>query len=382
MIIKLINSITDIGSIQWNELLNSNYPFLRYEFLAALENSGAVSETSGWLPRHCLVYETQGDSDVLIAIMPLYEKHNSNGEYIFDHIWADAYHRNGLAYFPKWVTAVPFTPCEGARLLINKTADPIIVYQAITSFLKSQAVENNISSWHCLFPTKPEIDILREADLIIRETVQFRWANQNYKHFDDYLSHFSMKKRKNVRRERRWVQEQGIELVKISGSDITEQQWQAFYPFYQMTYLKRNMSPYLSLSFFHELAATMPEQLLLIMAVKNGVYIGAALSFVGDDTLYGRYWGCFDEYNSLHFEACYYQGLEYCIEHKLQRFDSGAQGEHKISRGFQPVTTYSAHWINDSQFSTAIDRYVKQETQSMAEYKKSAAQLLPFKTEE
>ena len=383
MIIKLINSISEISRDQWNQLLDSEYPFLRHEFLAALENSGSVSEKSGWCPQHLLVFDQQedeaGGKKTLIAAMPLYEKDHSHGEYVFDHTWANAYHQHDLAYFPKWVTSIPFTPCEGNRLLLKKGENQAEVYRVIINFLKNKAEEKNISSWHCLFPTSAETEILKNENLIIREGVQFRWSNRGYTDFDDYLSTFNNKKRKNVRRERRWVTDQNIELIQVTGSEITDEQWQAFYPFYQMTYLKRNMPPYLNLSFFLELAKTMPDQLLLVMAVKDKTYIGAALSLIGGDTLYGRYWGCLDEYHSLHFEACYYQGLEYCIENKLQRFDSGAQGEHKISRGFEPVTTYSAHWIKDPQFSTAVDRYVRQEVEAMTVYKNDVTTLLPFK---
>jgi len=383
MIIKQINKLSEISCDQWNQLLNSDYPFLRYEFLAALENSGSVSEKTGWLPKHCLVFDQPDDltedKTTLIAAMPLYEKNHSSGEYVFDHSWANAYHQHGLSYFPKWVTSIPFTPCEGNRLLVKEGVDRSKVFREIVEFIKNKAEDEDASSWHCLFPTKEEKEILKNEDLIIREGVQFRWSNQGYTDFEDYLATFNNKKRKNVRRERRWVSEQNITLVQIPGSEITEEQWQAFYQFYQMTYLKRRMSPYLTLSFFHQLSETMPDQLLLVMAIKDNNYVGAALSLIGDDTLYGRYWGCLDEYHSLHFEACYYQGLEYCIENKLQRFDSGAQGEHKISRGFEPVTTYSAHWIKDPQFATAIERYVGQESEAMVDYKSDAAQQLPFK---
>ena len=258
MIIKLINNISEISCDQWNQLLNSDYPFLRHEFFAALESSGSVSEKNGWRPRHCLVFDQQGveaedqagDKKTLIAAMLLYEKNHSNGEYVFDHTWANAYRQHGLTYFPKWVTAIPFTPCEGNRLLIMDNIDPTDVYRAIIDFLKNKAEEENVSSWHCLFPTKEEVEILKNEDLIIREGVQFRWSNQGYTDFEDYLSTFNTKKRKNVHRERRWVSDQNIELIQVPGSEITEEQWQAFYQFYQMTYLKRGMPPYLELSFF------------------------------------------------------------------------------------------------------------------------------------
>lgn len=380
MKIKLINSISEVSRDQWNQLLDNDYPFLRYEFLAALENCGSVSEHTGWRPRHCVIFDHMNDEDNdLIAAMPLYEKNHSCGEYVFDHDWAHVYRQYGLQYYPKWLTAIPFTPCEGNRVLIKQGADQSKVFSAIIDFLQNNAEEENISSWHCLFPTEQEIEIFKENKLSIREGVQFRWSNKGYHDFEDFISTFSSKKRKNLRRERRWVTDQKIELIQIPGKEITKKHWQSFFNFYQMTYLKRRMSPYLDISFFHELSKTMPEQLLLIMAIKEGEYVGAALSLIGNETYYGRYWGCFDEYHSLHFEACYYQGLEYCIDNKLKRFDSGAQGEHKISRGFEPVTTYSAHWLKDSNFTAAIDNYLFREAQAMQRYKKDAEKLLPFK---
>ncbi|MFK8067107.1 MAG: GNAT family N-acetyltransferase [Gammaproteobacteria bacterium] len=379
----MIKSLSEISRDEWNQLLENSYPFLRYEFLSALEKSGAVGEHSGWLPKHCLVYADSDRSNesqkTLLAAMPLYEKNHSHGEYVFDHDWAHSYQHYGLEYFPKWLTSIPFTPCEGERILIKNDQDHEKIYNLIIDHLKIKAGEENISSWHCLFPVKQEIDLLKQKNLIIRQGVQFRWSNKGYADFEDFLSTFTMKKRKNLRRERRWVKDQEITLQQIPGSEINDQQWQAFFNFYQMTYLKRRMTAYLDINFFRELGKTMPEQLLLVMAKKDGNHVGAALSLIGGDTLYGRYWGCYDEYHSLHFEACYYQGLEYCIDNKLQRFDSGAQGEHKISRGFEPVTTYSAHWIKDPKFSSAIDHYVKQEAQALTIYKQKAAKLLPFK---
>ncbi len=379
MKIMQINNLSEISCDKWNQLLDSGYPFLRYEFLAALENSGAVSEHTGWMPRHCLVYDDTFQEQTLVAVMPLYEKTHSYGEYVFDHNWAKAYEHHEIDYYPKWLTAIPFTPCEGNRLLVKQGEDRVKIYGAVIDYLQTKAGEENISSWHCLFPTIEEVEIFKQKKLNIREGVQFRWSNQGYTDFEDFLSTFSAKKRKNVKRERRWVNEQEITLRQIPGSQITESQWLAFFQFYQMTYLKRKMSPYLNISFFHELSETMPEQLLMVMAEKRGKYVGAALSLIGGDTLFGRYWGCYDEYHSLHFEACYYQGLEYCIDNKLQRFDSGAQGEHKISRGFEPVTTSSAHWVKDQNFSIAVDRYVRQEAEAMDEYKQQVVKLLPFK---
>jgi len=373
--VKQIHSLTQIDAGDWNRLAGADYPFLRHEFLSALEQSGSVCAKTGWQARHLLI-EEQGE---LQAILPLYEKRHSWGEYVFDQAWADAYRQHGLDYYPKWLTAVPFTPCQGPRLLVKPDADTASVMQLLLDYIQQAAAEKSVSSWHCLFPTQPQLAHLQTLGLSIRTGVQFQWFNRGYSDFAAYLQTLSAGKRKMIKRERRRVTEQGIEMLRIPGTNITEPQWQAFYRFYSLTYLKRHSQPYLTPAFFEQLAASMPEQCLLILAVKDRTYVGAALSFVGTDCLYGRYWGCYEEYNALHFEACYYQGLDYCIEHGLQRFDSGAQGEHKISRGFEPITTYSAHWIKHPRFAEAIADFVEREQVGVRQYRQAAANYLPFK---
>lgn len=378
MEVKPIRSITEIDHVSWNKLAGHAYPFLRHEFLSALEQSGSASAQTGWLPNHLLVIE-EGE---LLAFMPLYLKKHSRGEYVFDNQWAQAYHQTGRNYYPKWLTAIPFTPCQGPRIVIRETVDPVKIMQLLLDFIKERSENQSISSWHCLFSVKQQVDQLRSLGLAVREDVQFHWFNKGYRNFDDFLQTLSSSKRKMIRRERRKVNEQGIALQQISGQDVTEAQWEIFYQFYTMTYLKRGMQPYLNLAFFSACAASMGEQMLLVMAVKDNQYVGAALSFIGTDTLYGRYWGCHEEYDSLHFEACYYQGLDYCMEHGLQRFDSGAQGEHKIARGFEPITTYSAHWIQDRQFAKAIELFLAREQKAVEFYKQDAAAYLPFKNKQ
>jgi predicted N-acyltransferase len=298
---------------------------------------------------------------------------------VFDHQWAHAYKQQGIDYYPKWLTAIPLTPCQGSRIVIQEATDKMEVMQLLLTFIKQRSEQLGISSWHCLFPIQQQAEQLRSLGLSIREGVQFHWFNRGYQDFNDFLQTLNAGKRKMLKRERRRVSEQGVRLLRIAGQDANEQQWQVFFQFYTMTYLKKGSQPYLSLAFFQQIAATMGEQLLLILAVKDNTTIAAALSFVGEDTLYGRYWGCYDEYNSLHFEACYYQGLDYCIEHGLKRFDSGAQGEHKISRGFEPIITYSAHWIKDARFATAIEHFLIREQKAVQHYKQDAATYLPFK---
>ena len=375
MEVKLINSISDVKADCWNKLTGFKYPFLRHEFLWALEQSGAVSEHTGWIPQHLLIYS----EDQLIALMPLYLKFHSRGEYVFDHEWAHAYERNGFAYYPKWVTSIPFTPCQGSRIVIREGFNEQDILQHIFSFLKEKSDHYHTSSWHCLFPVAQQAEMLSSLGLSIRNAIQYHWFNRGYRDFSDYLETFTARSRKKIKRERRRVLEQGIELLHLPGPEISEAQWQVFFQFYNMTYLKRGMQAYLNIDFFMQIAATMADCIIMIFAIKNNRYVGAALSFVGDDTLYGRYWGCQEEYQSLHFETCYYQGLDYCIKNGLQHFDSGAQGEHKIARGFEPVTTCSAHWIKDPRFAEAIDRFLGSETERIMDYKQYTETMLPFK---
>ena len=375
MIIKQINSMAEVNAACWNNLVQDKDPFLRHEFLLALEQSGAVSVKTGWKPGHMLVFEKQE----LIAAMPLYLKNHSYGEYVFDQQWADAYYQSGMEYYPKWVNSVPFTPCQGQRLLIKQGIDSQTVVQLCLGTIKQHSELNNISSLHCLFPNPFQTELLQQQ-LLIRTGVQFHWVNKNYRDFDDYLQTFTSRQRKKINKERRNIIKQGITFQRLTGLEITNQQWQTFFSFYELTYLKRGQSAYLNIDFFKQLAQSMPEQILLVLAIKDQRYVGAALSFIGTDTLYGRYWGCYEEYSNLHFETCYYQGLEYCIEHQLQKFDSGAQGEHKISRGFQPITTYSAHWIQNTHFSNLIADFLKREQELIQQYKKSCMLKLPFKS--
>ncbi len=375
MEIKQIAGIAQVDAQAWNNLLEKSCPFLRHEFLLALEQSGCVATKTGWQPMHLVIIKQKR----LVAALPLYLKAHSRGEYVFDAQWANAASHYGLQYYPKWLTAIPFTPCQGSRILMKQGGDSLKYLTLFIEFIKSKSIEDGFSSWHCLFPQAQQLENLQKLGLLVREGVQFHWINKGYSSFDDFLSEFNASKRKMVKRERRMVAEQGIDLIQLSGLDVTEGQWEIFFDFYRMTYLKNGMPPYLNLDFFRKCAAAMGKDMLLVFAKKNNTYVGAALSFIGDTTLYGRYWGCLEEYNALHFEACYYQGLDYCIANGLQYFDSGAQGEHKIGRGFEPVTTYSAHWFNDSPFAQAIQHFLQREKIAINVYKQEAASYLPFK---
>lgn len=378
-------SIAEIGQRQWDGVLArsgaADYPFLKYAFLHALEASGAVSAESGWQPQHLLV--KQGGE--AIALLPLYIKSHSYGEYVFDWAWADAYQRHGLDYYPKLLAAIPFTPATGPRWCIAAEAEQDRVLAAMIEQLEMRADKLGASSWHLLFPPPGVSTALQRQGLMQRQAVQFHWFNRaeaggRFDSVEDFLARFSSRKRKNLRKERRRVAEQGLRLQRLEGGEVRPEQWQFFFHCYQLTYAKRSgHGGYLNAAFFQQLAEAMPEQLLLVLAFDDDTPVAAALNFKGADTLYGRYWGCVREYEYLHFEACYYQGIEYCIEQGLQRFDPGAQGEHKIQRGFEPVLTYSNHWLADQRFSEAVQRFLKEEQRHIEQYRRDAAELLPFK---
>ena len=383
---KILSSITEISVDNWNAVTGTDYPFTRHEFLHALEASGATGKQCGWETRHVLVY----DNTNLIAIMPSYLKQHSFAEYVFDHAWADAYHRHGVDYYPKLVSAIPFSPVTGQRICIVPTHDAATVHNAIKEFIIEYCRTHKLSSWHLLFPEKSisdQLDHLSEhsSDQFAQRTaVHFQWFNEGFTNFDEFLALFSSRKRKNLKKERLQVARQSISLEVFEGSDIPEHIWERFYYFYQMTYAKRSgHGGYLCKSFFQQLAKTMPESLVLVLAkVENEgdeEYIAGALNLRDSNTLYGRYWGCLQEFKHLHFETCYYQGIDYCIKEGLTRFDPGVQGEHKIQRGFRPVFTYSNHWIKEPGFRAAIGDFLKEEKEMIEAYQKQTSLQLPFK---
>lgn len=342
-----------------------NYPFLEPAFFHALEDSGAATPASGWYPQHL---ETAG------VWLPLYAKTHSRGEYVFDHAWAHARESRGLAWYPKLVTAVPFTPVPGPRWR-GRLTDPDALFAGIL-----QRVEDTgASSWHLLFPDRATLEALQTLPLVRREACHFRWFNRDYRDFDDFLGRMVSRKRKSLRRERRRIPEQGLRVERRRGADIPDDWWRAFYRFYAATYLKHGQRPYLGPAFMEQVAQTLADQVLMVMAFQDGDPAAAALYFVDADRLYGRYWGCLREYDALHFELCYYQGIEYCIDQGLLEFDPGVQGEHKILRGFEPVITPSLHWIPDPRFREAVADYCRREAILVADYREQAAGLLPFR---
>ena len=374
--VLFIDSINKVDASKWNTVAGVDYPFTRHEFLKALEDSQATHPNTGWQAQHALLYR----DNVLIAILPLYIKHHSYGEYVFDHAWANAYQQHGLDYYPKLLSAIPFTPATGQRLCYLADEDPQEICQFIFKAVEKHAKELSISSWHLLFPQQEISQLFNTIGAKQRIGVQFHWQNQNYQSFDDFLSTFSSRKRKNLKKERRRISEQGIDIEVYEGANIPPSLWETFYQFYQMTYSKLSgHGGYLTQSFFEKIAESMPEHLVLVIARHQDQTIAAALNFRDSNTLYGRYWGCSKELDQLHFEACYYQGIEYCIKHNIAKFDPGAQGEHKIQRGFNPVYTYSNHLILDSRFKTAIDDFLQQEKPHIKRYHQQAQQYLPFK---
>ena len=380
-----LESLSLLGASKWNNLTGTENPFTRYEFLYELERTGCTTEVTGWQPYHLALYEgdpASTEKTSPLAVMPLYRKTNSWGEYVFDWSWANAYQSHGYDYYPKLVTAAPFTPSHGQRIFVADGQDQAAIMSVIVEKLIEKATSLDLSSWHVLFPQREENVSLTRLGLKSRIATQFHWYNRDYRSFTDFLEKLSSRKRKSIKRERRQIQEQGFQFLITEGSEISDQQWAEFYSFYQSTYLVRGMQGYLKESFFRGLAQSMPEQILMINARLAGKNTAAALFFKNSEKLFGRYWGSLADHQFLHFETCYYQGQEYAIANELQLFDSGAQGEHKIQRGFEPVLTYSNHWIGNEGFSLAIDRFLQEERVHVESYRDEARGLLPFRQED
>jgi hypothetical protein len=366
--LRVTASLAGVDAAQWNALAGGN-PFLRHEFLHALTNSGCASARSGWQPQFLLL-ERDG---LLAGAMPLYVKTHSRGEYVFDWAWAEAYARHGLEYYPKLLCAVPFTPVGGPRLL---AADDAARESLAAGAL---AAAREFSSLHVLFAPETEARLLEARGMLLRRTVQFHWTNQGYADFDDFLARLSHRRRKNIRQERRRVREAGVTFRWLEGAQIGERDWALFHRCYANTYAEHGQRPYLSLEFFLRAGGTMPENFVLVLAERGGAPIAAALDVRGGDALYGRYWGALEHVPLLHFEACYYQGIEYAIARGLARFEGGAQGEHKLFRGLMPVATLSAHWLAHPRFASAVEDYLAREAQGIAQYVNELNEHTPFK---
>ena len=371
---RIISSLAEIGAQRWDSLLSLQAeanPFLSFAFLHALHETGCASEQSGWTPH----YLTLWNGDQLEAAMPLYLKWHSYGEYVFDWAWADAYRRHGLEYYPKLLSAIPFTPVTGTRLLARDAA----AQAALIEQLQILQADPSISSTHILYPPQAQAETLQAAGFMLRTGVQFHWTNREYADFDDFLATLEHKKRKNIRAERRKVAQAGVRFRHIPGGEASIADWEFFNRCYQRTYALHSSTPYLNLAFFLRLGAGMPQNILLIVAERAGMPIASSLVVHTEQTLYGRYWGAVEDVSCLHFETAYYQPLEFCIRNGLRCFEGGAQGEHKMARGFLPQKTWSAHWLAHPDFADAVEHFLRREAGGINTYFDELQDRNPFK---
>ena len=361
--------------MDWDRLVRDNNPFLKHAFLAALERHRCVDTQYGWQPNHLVLYQDER----VVGCSPLYIKENSYGEFVFDHIWADAYRRSGRHYYPKLISAVPYTPATGERLLIDPAVDRIEAVKSMVESILHWAGENRCSSMHWLFTTPQEGGDLKSLGMMERLDVQFHWRNHGYRDFEDFLARLTAKRRKNIRRERRKVSEQQFRFRVLHGSEVSVSEWRRFAEFYAKTFEDRFSLPTLNAGFFEEIGRTLGDQVILILAYQGETCVAGALLYRSDRVLYGRHWGGIDGYDSLHFETCYYQGIDYAIAHKLECFEPGAQGEHKIWRGFLPTITRSQHWIADASFHAAVRDFLERETPAVRNYRNTLAESSPYR---
>jgi len=377
---SFISSLKNVQRVDWNALLEDDNPFLCYEFLSALEQNDCLGEKYGWYPHHLIVRDVAG---ALIAATPLYIKTNSYGEFVFDWSWASAYEQAGLNYYPKLISSIPYTPATGKRLLLSpklSSEQQVDVASKMIQATLSESEKLNMSGTHWLFNEADECNYFREQGQMFRLGCQYHWHNHNYESFDQFLDKFISRKRKKVKQERRYVKEQNIEIKRMHGNELNEEQWQQIHRFYESTFYRKSGIPTLSLDFFKEVGSTMGEQIVLVLSYSDEQLVACAINFRSSHTLYGRFWGCTHAFHSLHFEACYYQGIEYAIFNKLKVFEPGAQGEHKISRGFLPTKTWSAHSIHDSRFEPSIRDFCKREQEYMQQDYDELMMLSPYRS--
>ena len=384
---RFLRSIAEIDPAAWNALVSiaaagrqgpaaaTAQPFLCHEFLLSLEESGCATGRTGWVPQHLVLQDAAGR---LLGALPLYRKSHSRGEFVFDFAWANAYAQYGLKYYPKLVSAIPFTPVSGPRILVHPDTDANATAASLIRLACDHAASEGCSSWHVLFPSGGELDLLTGAGLIRRRDCQFHWFNRGYDSFEGFLATFTAEKRKKAKRERRRVAEAGIEFDTRHGGDMSEGLWRTVYEFYADTFYRHGHEPYLNLDFFKRVSERLPARIMLKIARQGRDPIALAIFFVGADALYGRYWGASGNYHSLHFETCYYQGIEYCIEHGLSSFEPGTQGEHKVPRGFVPTMTGSAHYIADERFAAAIRDFAVREARSVEGYAAAVNEHVPY----
>ena len=381
--VKLVPGLRDIEAAAWDGCANpvpATYnPFVSHAFLKALEDAGCVGPGTGWLPRHLVLHD---ECSSVAGVAPCYVKSHSQGEYVFDHGWADAYAQAGGRYYPKLQIAVPFTPVPGPRLLVRPGAAAAANEHTLAAAAIEVARQNGLSSVHLTFADKSAQERLAALGYLARTGQQFHWHNQGYKTFEDFLGTFASRKRKAVRKERLEALAPGITIEHFKGREIAGSHWDAFFEFYMDTASRKWGRPYLNRKFFSHLGQAMPERCLLMLAKREGKHIAGALNMIGGDCLYGRYWGATEQHPSLHFEVCYYQAIEYAITHGLARVEAGAQGEHKLARGYLPVETYSAHWIADTSLKRAVERFLRQERQLVVESNAELTEMGPYRREQ
>ncbi len=374
----VLPAVADVSEADWNACAGQGNPFLAHGFLRALEESGSVRAETGWLPRHLAVHDQSGR---LGAAMPLYLKGHSRGEYIFDWGWADAYERAGGRYYPKLLSAVPFTPATGPRLLVRPDVDRTRALDILIGGIATLTEQLGVSSAHVNFLPREDWEKLGSFGFLQRTGLQYHWRNDGYSGFDDFLDALSSRKRKAIRKERRQVADTELTIHQLVGREIQERHWDAFFHFYMDTSDRKWGSPYLNRRFFSLLGEQMAERVLLIMVERDGVPVAGALNLIGDETLFGRNWGCTEDYKFLHFEACYYQAIDFAIRHGLNTVEAGAQGQHKIQRGYLPVETYSAHLIPDSRFRDAVGDFLARERRQVRYERELLMTESPFKKE-
>jgi predicted N-acyltransferase len=367
--IRLLNSINEVDATTWDACAapeaadggRALNPFLTHRWLDAFEESGSAHWRQGWDPKHMLAEDADG---ALLGAMPLYAKSHSQGEYVFDHGWAQAFERAGGDYYPKLLSATPFTPVTGKRLLLAPDADAELAEAALVAGASKIASDNELSSLHLIFCTAGEAERLEDREFLTRKNQQFHWKNYDYADFDAFLASLASRKRKAIRKERAKAIE-NVEIVELTGDAIQPEHWDAFWSFYQDTGARKYGRPYLTRSFFEIAQGALRDDILLVFARRDGEWVAGALNVIGRDTLYGRYWGCLEDHPCLHFEICYYRAIDYAIRHGMKTVEAGAQGEHKLARGYEPTETWSAHWITNPDFRRAIAHYLEQERRAV-----------------
>ncbi len=374
--IKIATSIDAIGRSEWDRCAGpTGNPFVGFDFLHALERSACVGPRTGWTPLHIVAEQDGTTQGVLMA----YAKTHSQGEYVFDYGWAEAFENAGGRYYPKLQVSVPFTPATGPRFLVAPSADRTFVVEALLAGARAALGSIHGSSIHATFLNEADAASFGEAGFLRRTDEQFHWFNDGYATFDDFLAALASRKRKTIKRERRDAVANAITIERLTGPAITEAAWDAFYAFYMDTGSRKWGRPYLNRAFYREIATTMADRIMLVMASRDGRYIAGAINFIGRDALYGRHWGCLEHHPFLHFEVCYHQAIEFAIERGLARVEAGAQGEHKLARGYRPVTTHSAHWIENAGFRRAVENYLDRERTQVAMMHEALAEQAPFR---